>query len=316
VKRNIEPVDLSKIKTISIKNRQHKAKVKDFMDPEKLSGDFMTFFEGLPDILKAKDLKEFVDAVIKAKKNNKPIIFACGDAVIKVGLSSILIKLMKEGFISSIAMQGAGAIHDTEVALIGETSEDVAVSIKDGSFGMAEETGDFLNEAIIAGAKENMGMGEAIGKKMIEENLPFKEYSLLANAYELDIPVTIHVAIGTDTIHMHPKVSGEALGKTSHLDFRKFASCVREISGGGVIINIASAVILPEVFLKALSITRNIYGVKDFTACNFDMIMHYRPTENVVKRPTQSGGKGYNIIGHLEIMIPLFAKALLEKAGK
>jgi deoxyhypusine synthase len=316
MKKDIQPVDLSKIKTKSITKRQHKAKIKDFMSADKLSGDFMTFFEGLPGILKAKDLKEITDAIINARENNKPIIWACGDAVIKVGLSPILIKLMKEGFISAIAMQGAGAIHDTEVALIGETSEDVAVSIKDGSFGMAEETGNFLNEAIIEAAKEDKGMGEVIGRKMVKENLPYKEYSILANAYELDIPVTIHVAVGTDTIHMHPKVSGEALGKASHIDFRKFTSCVKEMSQGGVIINIASAVILPEVFLKALSITRNIYGVGDFTACNFDMIMHYRPTENVVKRPTQSGGRGFNILGHLEIMIPLLAKALLEKSKK
>lgn len=316
MKKKTEPIDLSKIKTISIKNRKHKTKIKDFAKLEGLSGSFNDFFNGLPDILKAKDLKELVKAVALARKKGKPVILAMGDAVIKVGLSPLIIKLMKENIITAIAMQGAGAIHDTEIALIGETSEDVAISIKDGSFGMAEETGDFLNEAIKKGAKEDMGLGEAVGKKMVEEKLPYIDYSILACAYKLGIPVTVHVAIGTDTIHMHPKADGSAIGKTSHLDFRKFASSVKDISGGGVIINVASAVILPEVFLKALSITRNLYGVEKFTACNFDMIMHYRPTENVVKRPTQSGGKGFNIIGHLEIMIPLFVRALLEEARR
>lgn len=316
MEEKIEPIDLSKIKTISIKNRKHKTKIKDFVNLEKLDGNFNDFFESLPNILKARDLKEIVDAVILARKNDKPVILAMGDAVIKVGLSPIIIKLMKEGIISAIAMQGAGIIHDTEIALIGETSEDVATSIADGTFGMAEETGSFLNEAIIKGAKENIGMGEAVGKKIVNENLPYKDYSILASAFKLGIPATVHVAIGTDTIHMHPKADGEAIGKTSHLDFRKFASCVKRLSNGGVIINVASAVILPEVFLKALSIARNISEVKNFTACNFDMIIHYRPTENVVKRPMQTGGKGFNIIGHLEIMLPLFAKALLEKIKK
>ena len=311
----IKPIDLSKIKTISIKNRKHKTKIKDFADLQKLSGDFNEFLESLPNILKARDFKELVEAVSLARRNDKSVILAMGDAVIKVGLSPIIIKFMKEDIITAIAMQGAGAIHDTEIALIGETSEDVAASIQDGTFGMAEETGSFLNEAINKGAEENIGLGEAVGKKIVEENLPYKDYSILANAYKLDIPVTVHVAIGTDTIHMHPKADGEAIGKTSYLDFRKFASCVKEISGG-VFINVASAVILPEVFLKALSIARNISEVREFTTANFDMIMHYRPTENVIKRPIKSGSKGFNITGHLEIMLPLFAKAILEKTKR
>ncbi len=282
---------------------------------QKLSGDFNEFLESLPNILKARDFKELVEAVSLARRNDKSVILAMGDAVIKVGLAPIIIKLMKEDIITAIAMQGAGAIHDTEIALIGETSEDVAVSIQDGTFGMAEETGRFLNDAIKEGARENIGLGEAVGKKIVEENLPYKDYSILANAYELGVPATVHVAIGTDTIHMHPKADGASIGKTSHLDFRKFASCVKEISGG-IFINVASAVILPEVFLKALSIARNISEVKKFTTANFDMLMHYRPTENVIKRPIKSGSRGFNIIGHLEIMIPLFAKAILEKTKR
>ena len=314
--REFKPVDLSGIKTISIKNRKHKAKIKDFIKLDKFEGGFDDFIDSLPNILKAKDLKEVAAAVAKAHKAKKPVAVAMGDAVIKVGLSPLIIKLMEEGLISAIAMQGAGAIHDTEIALIGETSEDVSASIQDGTFGMAEETGSFLNEAIKEAAQENIGLGEAAGRKISRDRLPHKDYSILARAYELGIPVTVHVALGTDTIHMHPKASGEAIGKSSYYDFKKFASVVKDLSDGGVIINIASAVILPEVFLKSLSIARNLSGVGEFTACNFDMIMHYRPTENVVKRPTLSGGRGYNIIGHLEIMIPLFARMLLDEIKK
>jgi hypothetical protein len=180
---------------------------------------------------------------------------------------------------------------------------------------MAEETGSFLNEAINQVKKDKIGFGEAVGKKIVKENLPYKDYSILATAYELGISATVHVAVGTDTIHMHPKAKGASIGQATHIDFRKFASCIKELSGG-VMINVASAVILPEVFLKALSVARNISKVENFTSANFDMIIHYRPTENVVKRPTKSGGKGYNITGHLEIMIPLLAKAVLNKARK
>jgi len=312
VKKEIEPVDLSRIKTISIKRRKHKVKIEDFIDLDKFKGDFENFLESLPNILKARDFKQLINLTVEARKKNKPVIFAIGDAIIKVGLSPIIIRLLQEGIITAIAMQGAGIIHDTEIALIGETSEDVATSIQDGTFGMAEETGSFLNKAIKEGAKQNIGLGEAVGKKIVEENLPYRDYSILANAYQLGVPATVHVAIGTDTIHMHPEVDGASIGKTSHLDFRKFASCLTDLDGG-VIINVASAVILPEVFLKALSIARNISRVEGFTAANFDMIMHYRPTENVIKRPIKSGGKGFNIIGHLEIMIPLFAKAIFER---
>jgi hypothetical protein len=315
MRKEIKPVDLSKIKTRSIKNREHKTKIKDFIDLDKFQGNFDSFFQSLPNILKAYDLKELVEAVVTSRKNNKPVILATGDAVIKVGLSPLIIKLIKEGIITAVALQGAGAIHDTEIALIGETSEDVAASIQDGTFGMVEETGSFLNKAINEGAREKIGLGEAVGKKIINDNLPFKDYSILASCYKQGIPATVHVAIGTDTIHMHPEANGEAIGATSHLDFKIFASCIQDLSGG-VIMNVASAVILPEVFLKALSVARNISEVGSFTAANFDMIMHYRPTENIVKRPIKSGGKGYNITGHLEIMLPLFAKALLGRLKK
>ncbi|MFH1856880.1 MAG: hypothetical protein ABH836_06660 [Candidatus Omnitrophota bacterium] len=308
----ITPVDLKKIKTISIKTRTHKARIADFA---KTATDYSmnTFFESLPKILKANDLRKLIDKIIIARKEGRPVILACGDAVIKVGLSTLIIDLLKRKIITAVAMQGAGVIHDTEIALIGETSEDVGISIQDGTFGMAEETGKLLNAAIKEGAAESMGLGEAAGRKLAET--PFAEYSIAANCYKLGVPLTVHVAIGTDTIHMHPDCDGAALGKTSHTDFRKFASVVSELEGG-VIINIASAVILPEVFLKALSVARNLGAkVEKFTAANIDMIMHYRPTENVVKRPTQSGGSGFSITGNIEIIFPLLYAGIIEKAG-
>jgi deoxyhypusine synthase len=312
----IKPVDLSKIKTLSITKRKNKVKIPLFASVSEPGTSFGEFLDSLPKILKAVDFNQLVKTTVKAKKENKHIVWAMGDSIIKCGLSPLIIHMMKKGFISAIALQGAGIIHDAEISLIGETSEDVAVTIEDGSFGMAEETGTILNEAIIEGVKDGLGIGEAVGRKLNALNVPHKDKSIVACAYELNIPVTVHIAMGTDIIHMHPKADGAALGKGTHIDFTKFAAIVSELSSG-VILNIGSAVILPEVFLKALSVARNLGNkVAGFTTANFDMIQHYRPLENVVKRPVSTGGQGFAITGHHEIMIPLFVRALLEADGK
>lgn len=315
---HVEPIDLKKVKTSSIKTRKNKVKVKDFAMPYKKGCTFKQFLEGLPKILKTEELKTSAEAIVTAQKNNKQVILAMGDSVIKVGLSPLVIQLMEKKVITAIAMQGAGVIHDTEIALIGETSEDVAVTIKDGSFGMAEETGSILNDAIKAGADKGIGIGEAAGKalsSLSSIDAPHRDMSITYNAYKLGIPLTVHVAYGTDIIHMHPKADGAAIGKGTEIDFRKFATIVSMLENG-VIINIGSAVILPEVFLKALSIARNIgYDAKNFTAINMDMIQHYRPLKNVVERPTKTGGQGFAITGHHEIMFPLLTAWVLETLG-
>ncbi len=309
----IEPIDLKRVKTSSIKTRKNKVKIEDFASPYETGWSVKQFLGSLPKILKAEEFKTAVEAIVTAVKNKKQVILAMGDSVIKVGLSPLVIQLMEKGVITAIAMQGAGVIHDTEIALIGETSEDVAITIKDGSFGMAEETGSILNGAIKEGVDKNMGFGEAAGKVLTDIGAPHRDMSITYNAYKLGIPLTVHVAYGTDIIHMHPKADGAAIGKATEIDFRKFATIVSMLEHG-VIINIGSAVILPEVFLKALSIARNIgYDIKNFTAINMDMIQHYRPLKNVVERPTKTGGYGVALTGHHEIMFPILTAWILEK---
>ena len=256
-----------------------------------------------------------VNSIIRAVQSKRLVILGMGAHPIKVGLNPLILDLLDRGVISALAMNGAGIIHDTELAMAGHTSEDVAVQIEDGKFGMAEETGRFLNEAIAEGAKKGYGLGRAVGAGLVQKDCPYSRYSLLVRAFNLDIPVTVHVAIGTDTIHFHPSVEGASIGQTSHMDFRIFAKLVSDLEGG-VFINLGSAVILPEVFLKALSLVRNLgYEVKDFTAVNMDFIRHYRPMTNVVHRPTLHGGNGYSIVGHHEIMFPLLAAAVIEGLG-
>src|SRR3989338_6259853 len=258
------------------------------------------------------ELNDLVYRTINASVRNKKIIVMMGAHLIKTGMSLLIIDLMKKGVIKHIAMNGAGPIHDFELALIGETSEYVEKTIEDGTFGMIEETGKFLNEAIKEGAKNNLGMGYSIGKKIDDLNLPNKEYSSLYNAYKLNIPVTVHVAIGTDIIHQHPSCDGAALGKTSYHDFKVFAECVSKLEEG-VILNIGCAVILPEVFLKALTIARNLgFKVENITAANFDMSNHYRPRENVVTRPTSMGGNGFIIIERHEKTVPSLHRKIID----
>lgn len=309
-------INLSKVRTYSIEKRKSKVELNllaKIFDPEKDS--FSDYLNSLPKFLAVNDLKEFAQLIVKARNKNKPIIFMIGAHVIKVGLSPILIDLMKQDFISAIAMNSAGAIHDSEIAFFGKTSEDVAAGIKDGSFGMAKETGEFINSTLSKYEHSDLGYGEALAIEMKLKKAKNRNLSLIFNAYELNKPVTVHAAIGTDITHQHPSVNGSAIGKLSLNDFQILSELVSKLGNGGVVANIGSNVILPEVFLKALTVARNLgYKVFNFTTANFDFIQHYRPRVNVVQRPTQDGGKGFMFTGHHEIMIPLLAAMIKHYA--
>jgi len=270
------------------------------------------WLESLPDILAGSDLRKLVNRLTMAAKDKKTIILSMGAHAIKIGLSPVILDLMEKRIITGLAMNGAGIIHDLEVAMVGATSEYVDSELPHGKFGMAKETGEFLNMAIREGAKKGDGLGYCVGKSVLEASFPYNKFSLLAGAARMDVPLTVHVAIGTDIIHFHPAVDGSAIGKTSHLDFRIFATLVSHLEGG-VYINLGSAVILPEVFLKALTLVRNLgFNVKRFTTVDMDFIRHYRPMNNVVKRPTLEGGEGFSLTGHNEIMFPLLVAAMIE----
>ena len=312
----VEPIGLDKVRSYSLKERVSKVSMDSFGAPWRPGGSITQWVQSLPGILAGKDFSEIVERMIQAVTANKTILLAMGAHPIKVGLSPIIVDLMERGVISGVAMNGAGIIHDTEVAMVGNTSEDVAAVLGAGRFGMAEETGRFLNAAITDGAKQGLGLGRSIGAMLVREGFAFNHQSLLARAYELDLPVTVHVAIGTDIIHFHPSADGAAIGATSHMDFRIFAGLVSTLKKG-VLINLGSAVIMPEVFLKALSLVRNLgHDVSDFTTLNMDFIQHYRPMTNVVHRPTLESGRGYSLVGHHEIMFPLLAAALVEGLEK
>lgn len=306
-------IDLSRIRTIPLNVRKCKVSIDDFAKVAKKGEKFTSFYDSLPDILVARSLKILVDAVVTAYKRRRMVIVMMGAHVIKCGLSPLIIDLMKRGVVKAVALNGAGVIHDTEIALIGRTSEDVGEGILDGSFGMAKETASFINEAINSGFNKGIGIGESVGANIVKSKLPHRRLSILANGYELNVPVTSHVAIGTDIIHQHPSASGVAIGEGSLLDFRNFIYSVSQLEGG-VLINLGSAVILPEVFLKAITVARNLGNKVDtLTTANFDMIRQYRPFENILSRPTSKGGKGINIIGHHEIMVPLLYRSIIEK---
>lgn len=307
-------IDLNKLKTYPLSKRKCKVKQEDFAKPPSKAASFSDFYDSLPNILAGSNLKAAVDAVISARKKKKPVIFMMGAHVIKCGLNPVIIELVKEGVVTAIALNGAGAIHDFEVALIGRTSEDVGTSLEDGSFGMARETALYINGALAEAVENDVGAGQAIGQVIADQKLPFKNQSILYNCVKEEVPSTVHITVGADIVHQHPSCDGAKLGEASLKDFRKFIEVVAGLGDGGVVVNIGSAVVLPEVFLKALNVARNLgYKVNDFTACNFDMIHQYRPHENVVSRPIRSGGKGFNIVGHHEIMIPLLAQAIIER---
>ena len=314
MKKNLKPIDMASITTYPLQDRINKVSVNDFATLADSETDLSPFLESLPKILKGQDFLELTDKIVTAYQRKKPVIVMMGGHVIKCGLSPLLIALAREGVITGFAFNGASSIHDFEIALIGETSEDVSEYLQTGKFGMWEETGKLMNEAIQHAADTGIGMGEALGKKLIALDAPYNTYSLLAAGIQYDFPITVHVAIGTDIIHQHPSANGAAIGEASFTDFRLLTELVTQLEDGGVVLNFGSAVILPEVFLKALTIARNLgHTVSHFTAADFDMNQQYRPVENVVKRPTEMGGKGYTFTGHHELMIPLLVQAIKSR---
>jgi hypothetical protein len=307
----MKKIDTSGIKTYSIKGRKSKVRTSDFARPHRQGASFKDFFSSLPNILASGHFKDVVAAIVQARKDKRPVMLGMGAHAIKVGLSPIIIDLMERGIITSLSLNGAGIIHDFELALVGRTSEDVDKEILTGAFGMAEETGSMLNMAIkAAGADE--GIGAAVGRMIQDGDFPNKNISLLAAGRRMGMPVTVHVAIGTDIIHMHPSFDGRATGEAAHRDFLAFCALVSGIEGG-VYVNLGSAVLLPEIFLKAVTLCRNLgHSLHHFTTVNMDFVQHYRPNTNVVRRPTQDGGRGFALTGHHEIMLPLLAAAIIE----
>ncbi|MFQ5586147.1 MAG: hypothetical protein ACE5GF_04920 [Thermodesulfobacteriota bacterium] len=315
MKKPIQPISLKGLTTYSIKERRSKVRTEDFASPLEKGSSFAAFLDSLPAILAAGDLKDVARAVVEAHRAGKTVLLGIGAHVIKVGLGPLIIDLMERGIVTAVAMNGAGIVHDFEVAYAGQTSEDVEAELGSGSFGMAEETGRLLNRAIILGTQKGWGIGRSVGEMIAKSRYPHKGLSILAAAARLEIPATVHVAIGTDILHIHPQMDGKSTGEGSHIDFRLFTGVVANLEGG-VYINIGSAVLLPEVFLKALTVVRNKgHQVKRFTTVNMDFIQHYRPVTNVVRRPTKGGGKGYTLTGHHEIMVPLLAAAIKEGLG-
>lgn len=307
-------IKMNKIKTYSVNSRKSKVNAKDFALRPVKAKSFSNFFDSLPNILKAEDLRAVSSDIVSARKKSKGVIFMSGAHVIKCGLSPVLIELIKRKIITCICLNGAGIIHDFEIAFQGKTSEDVAENLKTGKFGMAKETADFLNCAAKDGVKKGFGLGYAVASAIATTDLANKDLSLLYNAYKHKVPVCVFVGIGTDIIHQHPSFDAPLTAQGSLRDFHILVDNICSLNHGGVVLNFGSAVLLPEVFLKALNLARNMgNGVRNFTAANFDMIYQYRSSQNVVSRPTLSGGNGYYIIGHHEIMLPLLAQSVIEK---
>jgi len=304
---SFKEADLSKVRRHSIKSRKSKIDLGQLAKAVKHSSSLAVFFDSLPRTLKVNDLLLLARAVRKARSRGRPVIVMMGAHPIKCGLSPVLIDLIAQGYITHLATNGAGAIHDFEMAFWGKTSEDVALGLEDGSFGMARETADGINGVIKAASLCRMGYGQALGQYIVSDKAKYRRYSLMAVCSLKQVPFTVHTAVGTDIINQHPSYDGAAAGDCSHRDFRILAQTVTKLSGG-VVVNIGSTVIMPEVFLKALTVARNLgHQVKNFTTANFDMIQHYRPNLNVVNRPVLSGGQGYSFTGHHEIMLPLLA---------
>lgn len=310
-----EEIDLSAVRAYQALERPSKVRAASEAAPPRPGMSLKSFLDGLPDLLKARDLKAVAEAVVQARLQGKPVVVMLGGHVIKSGCAPILADLAARGFVSHFASNGAAAIHDVELARQGQTSEDVASQLDDGSFGMAADTAAMVNGAARRARERGEGFGEALGALLTEEDPPFLGRALIAAAHRLGLPYTLHVAIGTDIAHQHPTADGAAIGEASLRDFRILAATVARLGGGGVVLNLGSAVIMPEVFLKCLAVARNLDpSLRDFVTANFDMLQHYRPGENVVRRPVLKGGAGYAVTGHHEIMIPLLAAAILERA--
>jgi deoxyhypusine synthase len=309
----IEPLNLNRITTYPLAARQSKVAADDLAGP--VQGSLKEFLAGLPNLLAARELRELAQLIREAKTKRRAIIVGLGGHVIKTGLAPVLIDLMRSGYVSAFAMNGSAMIHDFEIALVGATSEDVDATLNEGSFGMAEETGRIINEATIGGAQMQIGLGEAVGRQLETMKPAYAAKSLLYCAYAASVPVTVHVAIGTDIVHLHPSADGAAIGQTTLRDFKLLCSIVRDLDNGGVYLNLGSAVVLPEVFLKTLTVVRNLgFTLQDFSTANFDFIQQYRPLNNVVRRPVAGGGgRGFSFTGHHEIMIPLLAASILAE---
>lgn len=309
-------IELSGVRTISIRKRRSKVSSREFAKVfDTRNGTFRDFVRSLPNLLVAKDLSSFVDDFILACRANKPRVAMIGAHVIKVGLSPLIIDMLERKLLTCVAMNSAAAIHDVETAMWGTTSEDVEENLKDGTFGMSKETGEFINFTLSRGARGKAGYGEVVGEAL--QSAPLKHLSILATCYRLRIPVTVHAAIGTDIVHQQPSMDGAATGELTFRDFKVLCNVVASLGKGGVVMNIGSAVVLPEVFLKALTVARNLGNrVSGFSTANFDMIQHYRPRMNVVSRPTSGGGQGYMFTGHHEIMVPLLFAMIKDRLQK
>jgi hypothetical protein len=311
------PLDLSGIRTYPLAERKSKVTLAHFGRPQRAGARVRDFLEGLPRVLAGETLRALAADVLRARTRRKPILWGLGAHVLKVGLSPLLIDLMERGLVSGLALNGAGIVHDFELAVAGQTSEEVADGLGSGAFGMARETGTEINRAIVEGDRDGLGLGAAVGRYLSERRPRHLRVSLLATAWRLGLPATVHVAIGTDIVHVHPSCDPAAIGRTTHLDFRIFAGQVARLGGGGVYLNVGSAVLLPEVFLKAVTVARNLgHEVKDFATANLDFIQSYRPNANVVERPTRGVGRGYSLTGHHEILVPLLAAALVEGTAR
>jgi deoxyhypusine synthase len=314
---DLRPLSLENVSTYPLASRPSKVTVKDFAQPLADDASLSDFLQTLPDILAVRALRELAAQIRRARSLHKPVVWGIGGHVIKTGLACVIADLMRRGFVTGVAANGSVLVHDAEVALVGSTSEDVDATLGQGAFGAAEETGRLLNEAARDGARDRIGLGEAMGRALASLAPRYKGYSLLCAAYELRVPLTAHVVIGADIAHFHKSADGASLGATTHTDFRLLAEMVRRMNGGGVYLNIGSAVVLPEIFLKAVTLVRNLgHPLADFTTANFDFIQQYRPLTNVVRRPTADGaGRGFSITGHHELTIPLLAAEILYGGG-
>jgi hypothetical protein len=311
-----EAIALAGVRTYPLATRASKVALRDFARVHARGGTARQLLESLPRILAGRTLRDLAGELRRARRLGKPILWGMGAHVIKVGLSPVLIDLMERGFVGGIALNGAGIVHDFELAVAGQTSEDVAAGLDSGAFGMARETGEEVNRAIIEGDRDGLGLGDALGRYLSRRRPRHLDISLLAAAWRLGLPATVHVAVGTDIVHMHPACDPAALGRATHLDFRRFAAQVAGLGGGGVYLNVGSAVLLPEVFLKAVTLVRNLgHVLEDFATANLDFIQSYRPATNVVQRPTRGVGRGYSLTGHHELLVPLLAAALIEGVG-
>ena len=308
-----QPLDLDKVKTYPLASRKSKVTIDDFAQPTTSDASLKDFLASLPDILAVQSLRQLTARIQRAHESKKPIIWGLGGHVVKTGLAPLLIDLMNRGYVSAIAANGSVLVHDSEIAMIGSTSEDVDATLGEGVFGGAEETGQLLNSAARDGARDQIGLGEAAGRALLALNPKHRDHSILCAAYESKVPFTVHLTIGGDIAHFHPQADGAALGATTHTDFKLLAELVRQMDGGGVYLNVGSAVVLPEVFLKCVTLVRNLgHPLSDITTANFDFIQSYRPLTNVVRRPNEKGaGHGYSITGHHELTIPLLAAMLI-----